>query len=273
MTSRSLFIILSVSMFPNISNTYNIGYNGKDANASYETSWGKERFVKEDYIKYFPYYKKFIENITALPLSLSEIQSLPHPYSTLKKVLPFNPFGMYFNSEFIQKLFAHNNIVNAVEIGSYYGVSTRHIASLLPENGKLFAIDDWAYFAGMYEQFLSNIVSSGLTDKVIPIKQKSQDSISTITKNTEHFDLIYIDGDHETEGVLMDLYLYFPLAGEHGIVCGDDWLLTTVRAAVVDFAQENDLTVYGACNFWFLKKEGGFEIKSHLDAQGEIWNF
>jgi len=180
---------------------------------------------------------------------------------------------MYFNAAFIAKLFEKNKITTAIEIGSYFGVSTRHIASLLPDNGQLFAIDDWAYFPGMYEQFLSNIIAGKLTAKITPIRERSQFAISIITKVTKHFDLIYIDGDHETAGVLLDLNTYFPLAGDTGIVCGDDWLLSTVRAAVVQFAQENDLTVYGACNFWFLKKETGFVIKSHLEASEEIWNF
>jgi len=266
-------LVAALSFLPLANNAYNIGYKGNNPYVSYETSWGKERFVKEDYIKYFPYYKKHVENIVTANLSLQEIQALPSPYSALPEVFAFNPFGMYFNAAFITKLFENNTITNVVEIGSYFGVSTRHIASLLPSNGKLFAVDSWAYFPNMYEQFLSNIVSSKQTDKIIPVKEKSQDAVPTITQNIQYFDLIYVDGDHETDGVLLDLNLYYPLAGETGIVCGDDWLLTTVRAAVVQFAQENNLTVYGACNFWFLKKEAGFEIKSHLDADLSAWIF
>lgn len=268
-----LSIIVALLFLPHTNKAYNIAYNGNDPYVSYETSWGKERFVKEDYIKYFPYYKKHIENIVTASLSLEQIQALPYPYSTLTTIYKFNPFGMYFNAAFITKLFENNTIINVIEIGSYFGVSTRHIASLLPQNGKLFAIDDWAYFPGMYEQFLSNIVSSNQTDKIIPVREKSQNAVPSVTENIKYFDLIYIDGDHETAGVLLDLNLYFPLAGDTGIVCGDDWLLTTVRAAVVQFAQENDLTVYGACNFWFLKKDNGFEIKSHLEASKEAWKF
>lgn len=268
--------ILQITMFLSALELvgYNIAYDGNDAELSYETSWGKERFFKEDYIKYFPYYKKWVEDYSKIDVSTINVKSLPYPYCKLSEIKNFNPFGMYFNGEYVKRLFDANSIKTAVEIGSYYGVSTRHIASLLPENSKLYAIDTWEYFEGQYEQFLSNMVISGLASKVIPMKQRSDNAVKFFNQFNKTFDFIYVDGDHETEGVVSDLENYYPLLTQIGVICGDDWLLRSVRAAVEQFAQKYDLTIYADCNFWFLKKEEcGYCYKSFLNADDSDWMF
>ena len=252
---------------------YNVSYNGNNAYVSYETSWGKERFIKEDYIKYFPYYKKYVETLPIAHPSTVNIKTLPFPYAHMSYLLPFTDLGMYFNSEFIKKIFQHNKIENVIEIGSFYGLSTRHIASLLPEGGKLYAIDSWEYHHLMYEQFLSNVALAGLTEKIVPIKSRSDQAVDYVKSYVDSFDLIYVDGDHETDAVLSDLELYYPLLNKTGVICGDNWLLRTVRTAVEMFAQDHQLTIYAACNFWFLKDEGAYSYHSLIDADESIWMF
>ncbi|HSW77158.1 MAG TPA: class I SAM-dependent methyltransferase [Candidatus Saccharimonadales bacterium] len=254
-------------------------YNGNDPYESFASLGNDPRFFKEDYINYFPYYKQYHENISLIDTANIDVSKLPYPYNTLSNIEPYNPAGYYLNWQYIAKLFASNNIVNAIEIGSDYGLSTRHIASLLPKNGKLYAIDTWdftnyaSYHNQRYIPFLSNVVHAGLTDIIIPVKKASQDAIEIFKLFRLSFDMIFIDGDHETEAVLRDLELYYPLLDVHGVMCGDDWMLKTVRAAIVQFAQKNNLTIYGACNFWFLKNEGQYAIKSLLEASDEIWKF
>lgn len=267
------FCLLAILLNNSKVNAYNVSYNGNDPYVSYETSWGKERFIKEDYIKYFPYYKKYIENLPIAQPWTINISKLPFPYGQLPNLLPYTDWGMYFNSEFIKKIFQHNTINNVIEIGSFYGLSTRHIASLLPEHGKLYAIDSWQYHHLMYEQFLSNVILAGLTEKIVPIKSRSDQALDTIKSYVSCFDLIYVDGDHETEGVLSDLELYYPLLKKTGVICGDDWLLRTVRTAVELFAQRHQLTIYAACNFWFLKDEGVYNYHSLIDGDDSIWMF
>ncbi len=266
-------LLASLIVFAVEVNAYNVKYDGDDAEVSYETSWGKERFFKDEYIKYFPYYKKWVEHYN-VDIASIDLKKLPFPYCELSRIVSFNPFGMYFNGEYLTKLFEHNTINTAIEIGSFFGVSTRHIASLLPEDSKLYAIDCWDGFEGLYEQFLSNIVISQLTHKIIPIKQRSDAAINFFTQFNKKFDLIYIDGDHETASVLSDLENYYPLLTTTGVMCGDDWLLRTVRAAVQQFAEKYELTIYADCCFWFLKKEDcGYCYKSFLTADDSVWEF
>ncbi|MFA5999171.1 MAG: class I SAM-dependent methyltransferase [Candidatus Babeliales bacterium] len=258
---------------------FNPLYNGNDPYESFASMRNDPRFFREDYIKYFPYYKHYRENISLIDPANIDLSKLPYPYNTLSNVEPYNPVGYYVNWQYVAKLLASNNIVNVIEIGSDYGLSTRHIASLLPENGRLYAIDTWDftneadYHNQRYVPFLSNVVRAGLTDKIIPVKKASQDVIEIFKLFRLSFDMIYLDGDHATEAVFRDLELYYPLLNSHGVMCGDDWMLKTVRAGIVQFAQKHNLTIYGACNFWFLRDEGQYKVSSFLEVSDEAWMF
>lgn len=267
-------IVLGILFLGKDVTSYNVSYHGTSAEESYETSWGKERFFKEEYIKYFPYYKKWVEDYSFVDINAIDLKKLPFPYCKLPAVMPFNPFGMYFNGEYVKKVFAHNNIKSALEIGSHHGVSTRHIASLLPEDSKFYAVDLWESYQGIYEQFLSNMIISGLAYKVVPIKQKTDMAINFFRQFKKTFDFIYLDGNHETEAVVADLENYYPLLTATGVICGDDWLIKTVRTGLQQFAQKHELTIYADCNFWFLKKEDcGYCYKSFLSAEESAWKF
>lgn len=255
-------------------------YFGSDAHESLN-AWGegRNRFEKESYIKDFPYFKHYVETIPLVDVSNVVMSDLPYPYNTLTSILPYENAGFYINFEAVAKLFSFNSIQNAIEVGSDFGRSTRNIASLLPTGGKLYAIDTWdftnecQYDNTRYHPFLSNVVHTGLTDKIYPIKKPSQDAIEIFKLLRLTFDFIYLDGDHATEAVKRDLELYYPQLSATGIICGDDWLLKTVRTGIVQFAQKYNLTIYGACNFWFLKNEGGFAIKSFINADQSVWEF
>ncbi len=217
----------------------------------------------------------------------ASLQSLPAPYCNLEKILPFNGHGWYLNAPWIETLFKNNSIITAVEIGSWLGSSTRHIASLLPAHGKLYAIDTWegsiehyqnehwsSLLPTLYEQFLSNVIHSNLTEKIVPIRMSSQNAISELALYGQSFDLIYIDAAHDTESVLKDLASYFPLVQNNkGILCGDDWDAESVRIAVLQFSQQHNLTVYGAYNFWFVAEENSYAYHSFAQANNTIWKF
>jgi hypothetical protein len=207
--------------------------------------------------------------------------TLPEPYSQIKEVLPFNDHGWYDgNAFYIEKLMTLNKVKTVIEVGSWLGKSTRHIASLLQSSGKLYAVDTWAgsteHYNGLesgmlqnlYEQFLSNIIHAKLTDIVIPVRMQSQQAAPIFTqKLTTKVDLIYIDAAHDTKSVMADLKAYWPfVANNKGILCGDDWTWQTVRVAVEMFASHHGLTVCFGGNFWFLKREGVMFAKKDLES-------
>lgn len=234
-------------------------------------------------LKYFFIVSAFFNSYLFSDVS----QNLPAPYCDLKEVLPFNGHGWYYNGAWIEQLMKHNKITTAIEIGSWLGCSTRHIASLLQKNGTLYAVDTWQgsiehyehqEFAVMlptlYDQFLSNIIHAQLTNIVIPIRIDSLKATDFFDQKLDNVDLIYIDAAHDTESVLLDIEAYWPFVKNNGgILCGDDWWWDTVKAAVRFFAQANNLALYVGDNFWFLKPSTHYSETSFKDGCLDLWKF
>lgn len=114
---------------------------------------------------------------------------------------------------------------NIIEVGSWMGLSTRHIANILPKDGKVFAVDrfeiisdgnsiveTWYSYAirkiyadgilslfsqedSLYDQFLSNVIHSKLTHKIVPIKMESSAAAKSKVITTKA-DGVYIDATH-----------------------------------------------------------------------------
>ncbi len=192
---------------------------------------------------------------------------LPAPYNSIE-LLPFHSHSFYRNDKQIEALLRSNDIKTIIEVGSWLGDSTRHMASLLPPGGKVYAVDHWkgsaenqpgqtywiAQVAYLYEQFLSNVIHAGLTDKIIPIKMDSSDAAVQL-KTVVVPDLIYIDASHDYESVLADLNRWYPYVKGHGIFCGDDWNLPGVVQAVTEFAGINGLEIHASGAFWLLEEK------------------
>lgn len=195
-----------------------------------------------------------------------DLSALQEPYASLK-MLPYNAHSFYSNAGEIGALFARNkNIKIVIEVGSWLGASTEHIASLLPADGKLYAVDHWLGSAEhqpgqkewipamnyLYQQFLSNVIHKGLTHKVIPVRMSSLEAACALNVKP---DLVYLDASHDTASVYADLKAWYPLVKGRGILCGDDWTWRTVVVAVKRFAQENNLRIDAAGNFWVLYEQ------------------
>lgn len=112
--------------------------------------------------------------------------NLPDAYKELKELLPF----FYINASQIQNLFWEIKPKAVIELGSWLGASTRHMAQLLPESGVVYAVDHWLgsvehhknrifhkYLPTLYEQFLSNVIHAGLTHKIFPIRMNTLDAV------------------------------------------------------------------------------------------------
>lgn len=193
--------------------------------------------------------------------------SLPFPYNSIE-LLPFNPQGWYINGPSMEWLIRRGDVKVVIEVGSWLGLSTRHIAKTIPEDGVVYAVDHWMGspnednssfdIPNLYRQFLSNVVHEGLTDKIIPVKMSSEEAARTLRIRP---DLVYIDATHEFESVYQDLTLWFPFVKGHGTMCGDDYYWNhggpynpgPVKRAVDLFAKENNLQVFDDGRWmWYL---------------------
>jgi len=169
------------------------------------------------------------------------------PFLNHKNAVLSAPIRHLFMIGTIEYLSANNrnNIVDILEIGSWFGASTlswgQAVSLYFDKNSSITCIDAWEPFFDMelhnnknyalemeallesnfaYNAFLHNIGT--LKDKMITqhFRGKSQNILSHLKK--EKYDVIFIDADHTYEPVKNDIEKSLELVKDGGIICGDD---------------------------------------------------
>jgi hypothetical protein len=165
-----------------------------------------------------------------------------------------------------------------IEVGSWKGASALTMAGFLEKQGKgqLLCIDTWLGalefwedqsdpqrfqalnakhgYPQVYYQFLANICHQQQQSRVIPFPMTSASAALWLMRYSIQADLIYVDASHEEEDVYQDLIDYFELTRSGGVLFGDDWSWSGVRAAVERFASENRLKIQHLHDKWLLRK-------------------
>lgn len=137
-----------------------------------------------------------------------------------------------------------------IEVGSWLGRSTRFIADLAPR-AKVIAIDHWVgspehqtdpelepLLPRLYESFLAE--SWDYRDRIIPVRSKSVEGMQKAADAGLQPDVVYLDADHSTESVRMDLTAALDLF-PHANIVGDDWNWESVREGVESIAKPRKL--------------------------------
>lgn len=173
--------------------------------------------------------------------------------------LPYDAHGWFFNREQLDEVFAENRIKSVIELGSWAGRSTIYFGNKVGRGGKVFAIDTWRGTSDCTEQntdprlgylfqlFLSNMKGAGVDDVVVPFRMSTDEAAAALNITA---DLIYVDGDHSTEQVFLDIQNWLPHLNEGGVMCGDDWEWPTVREAVERAARLYGFEIEASGNFW-----------------------
>ena len=120
-----------------------------------------------------------------------------------------------------------------VEIGSYLGASSCFIAGAISPDSKLICIDTWGNNAMKYDnsdidveerdtyrEFIIN--TRKYSNKIIKIRKWSYDAIEDIKKITNSIDFLFIDGDHNYDGVKRDWELFSKLLRKEAVVAFHD---------------------------------------------------
>lgn len=201
----------------------------------------------------------------------ANMYDFPDPYPEVYQnveVLPLNMHGWYRHEDF-KPIFATKDLEVVVEVGSWLGNCTIYLAQLLRSpTGKVFAVDHWrgnpenqaagsyesTLIPTLYQQFLSNIILTGLTDKIVPVRMDSLKAAKAFKKQKIKPDLVYIDASNDYLSVLCDISAWYPLLNQDGILCGDDWNLGDVPRAVRDYADKKGLKVCYNGEFWWYEK-------------------
>lgn len=182
------------------------------------------------------------------------------PYSLIESPLPLFMHGWFKDEcrEGLKRLIEENRVKTVVELGSWLGQSTLYMASLLPEEGKVFAIDHWIDSGDLekpcvYKQFLSNVIHAQLTEKIVPMRTTTTEAAQDWEMKV---DLIYVDASHEEEDVYQDLTHWYPIAKKSkSLLCGDDYLWRPeegypVQKALKRFCEKEGLTHTNSGVFW-----------------------
>lgn len=183
---------------------------------------------------------------------------MKEPYHSIND-LPFDDHGWFLNARQLEKLIQDHAPKIVIEVGSWLGKSTRFIASKISDQSLLYAIDTWKgslnevsqmedpRISFLYQLFLSNVKHAKLTEKIIPIRMESLEAASALNVSA---DLIYIDASHDAHSVYKDVLAWMPHLNKHGVICGDDWSMPSVKEGVTLAAEVLNQQLHGDENFW-----------------------
>ena len=198
--------------------------------------------------------------MTAADMALVNQSDLPAPYNTVK-LRKFDRSTMLHPPNYftLESLIVKHNVKKVIEIGTYYGASARMMADLLVDDGHVWAVDLYGTEgedvpsaedtndedALMWQKFSSNVIATNLTHKITPVRGDSYRAANEyFAKKGIKVDLIYVDGAHDYQSVVMDLEAYYPLLQGPKILCGDDWGIgdgQQVARAVKEFAAKHNV--------------------------------
>ena len=198
------------------------------------------------------------------------------PYSKLKK-LPLDLQGWASSdSPVFEKLIDEVKPDLIIEVGTWKGRSAIQMAKYCLKHKKDFEIvcvDTWLgsveHWAGVdpnlrnknfkngrpniYEQFLSNVVRSGMEKYITPFPIDSINGALSLHLLKAQADIIYIDAGHEYLSVKCDLYEYSKLVRPGGCILGDDFFYGPVASAAYDTFGDDKVIKLSEDKFLWIK--------------------
>lgn len=192
----------------------------------------------------------------------------PIPHYSFKQKLKLFSMGIcnwkiktYTTGDELFKLYSLSktlpDFAKGVEIGSYIGASSLMIAKGLKKDSVLYCIDTWHNDAmtegnwDTYKEFMDNTKS--VKERVKAIKASSSEAGNNFT---EQIDFLFVDGNHEYEGVKEDIDIWFPKLKSNGIIVMHDisWAEGVIRVMEEDIKPEVKVHESLPNMFWGWKK-------------------
>ena len=124
------------------------------------------------------------------------------------------------------KQFVDVDGLNALEIGSYEGMSTCWFLEqvLTHKSARITCVDPFTASWGKYEHFFdSNILKTGSAFKVKKLRGMSYNALKPLEPSS--YDFVYIDGSHFASDVLEEAILSWRLLKVGGLMIFDDYQL------------------------------------------------
>ncbi|MEB3350566.1 MAG: class I SAM-dependent methyltransferase [Cyanobacteriota bacterium] len=159
-----------------------------------------------------------------------------HAIDSLTKIPPVQGRMLYDLCRSIQPR-------STLEIGMAYGFSSQFILAALAHNqkGHHTAIDpvQKSYWHGIgLTLALEAFPQPAEAERFRLMEDRSDRAATDLAREGQSFDLIFIDGNHRYDDVLVDFYLYAQLVSEGGFIVLDDMWMPSVKTAA-DFIRTN----------------------------------
>jgi Methyltransferase domain len=161
--------------------------------------------------------------------------------------LPLDLQGWNSGHEAFRDIITKNRPSVVIDVGVWKGGSTFFLADILREtgtNGTVIAIDTFLgspeHWDGggrdenlmpckngrplLYEQFLTNVVRTGMQDLIVPLPQSSEHAAIILSRLGIRAGLIHIEAAHEFDPVMRDVRTYWELLEPGGYLVGDDYV-------------------------------------------------
>jgi glycosyltransferase involved in cell wall biosynthesis len=206
----------------------------------------------------------------------------PHlPFSlNIEKAKTINGFMLNAELEWLAKRAKQTKVF--VELGSWFGRSSRAIGDNLPEGSVLYCVDTWDGSVGediltsqaskqggdhAFMQFIENNFDLIEAHKIVPLRMSGENAFQVL-RNIKP-DTIFIDADHSYEGVKKDIEMALKIIKPGGVICGhdftDDW--QGVKQAVKErFGDGSEsLRVFDVASQTSI-----WHIQIELDSKGKI---
>lgn len=141
-----------------------------------------------------------------------------------------------------------------VEIGSWKGRSA--IAMAANTLGLVYCVDTWSGHLEASEHFSQECFRDFLRNtkpftNIMPVPHESTHAAAIFSRFRFRFDMIFVDGRHDAEGVERDLAAWMPLLSIGGILCGHDYgrwdwpdVATVVDRMIPNFRIVRDTTIW-----------------------------
>lgn len=120
--------------------------------------------------------------------------------------------------------------------GMVYGVDPWDASEAIEHDNSMFKteIENWASqtdFQAIYEEVKGLIARFDLSERCTLLRQTSEEAIAYFREKSIYFDMMHIDGNHDTNMVMKDLEWYLPRLNQNGFIVIDDISWESVRPA------------------------------------------
>jgi hypothetical protein len=150
--------------------------------------------------------------------------------------------------------FQPNSVVYCVD--TWLG-SVEHFLSTCGDSWNIEKLSLSDYGPTFFDDFIRNIWDSGYQDKILPFRASSSSALPFFARENLRFDVVYVDGAHDTHSVFQDVTGALKIISKNGLICGDDFSWDSVKGGLVlsalahrkrlaFYIKENDFVILNA---------------------------